>query len=132
MLMYQDRPLAEPLISPENQAFFEATKTGKFMIRHCNACGRTHYYPRNICPLCGSDDTKWMEAKGTGEIYSYSVLRKGVEIPYALAYVKIDEGLTVLTNIVDCDLDAIKIGMRVEVCFKNSPAGASVAMFRPL
>jgi uncharacterized protein len=131
MLMHQDRPLADPLITPENQDFFIATKEGKFLLRQCNSCGQTHYYPRNICPMCGSDQTEWRQALGQGRIYSYSVLRKGVEISYCIAYVALPEGVTVLTNIVDCDFDQLSIGQAVKLCFKPSAGGAMLPMFTP-
>ena len=132
MLMYQDRPLPEPMITPENQAFFEATKDGRFLLRRCDDCGKAHYYPRSICPLCGSDKTQWFEANGEGEIYTYSVLRKGAPIPYCLAYVNLPEGVSVLTNIVDCDLDAVRIGQRVKVCFKPAEKGTMMPAFAPI
>jgi uncharacterized protein len=141
MLMHQDRPLTEPLITPENQDFFAATAVGKFLLRRCHSCNKPHYYPRNICPLCGSDQTEWFEAGTstgtgdaklvTGEIYSYSVLRKGVEIPYCIAYVALPEGVTVLSNIVDCDFDTVRIGQKVKLCFKPAAKGTMLAMFTP-
>ena len=144
--MHQDRPLTEPLITPENQEFFAATALGKFLLRRCHSCNQTHYYPRNICPLCGSDQTEWFEAGAepgpketstggaklvTGEIYSYSVLRKGVDIPYCIAYVALPEGVTVLSNIVDCDYDTVSIGLKVKLCFKAAAKGTMLPMFTP-
>ena len=67
------------------------------MIKHCKACGEAHYYPRAMCPFCVSDDTEWQTASGTGTIYTYSVMRRA-EIPYAIAYVTLDEGVTMMTN----------------------------------
>lgn len=145
MLMHQDRPLAEPMITPENQDFFAATALGKFLLRRCNSCNKPHYYPRNICPLCGSDQTEWFEAgtatstatgtggakQVTGEIYSFSVLRKGVEIPYCIAYVALPEDVTVLSNMVDCDFDTVRIGQKVKLCFKPAAKGTMLAMFTP-
>jgi len=52
-------------------------------------------------------------------------------VPYALAYVTLDEGVTMMTNIVDCDLDAIRIGQRVKVVFKPTEGGPPVPMFTP-
>ncbi|WP_312028367.1 OB-fold domain-containing protein [Aquabacterium sp. J223] len=63
-------------------------------------------------------------------IYSYSVMRR-VEVPYVIAYVTLDEGVTVMTNIVDCDPDAVRIGQRVKVTFQPSDGGPPVAMFTP-
>jgi hypothetical protein len=53
------------------------------------------------------------------------------EIPYAIAYVTLDEGVTMLTNIVDCDLDTLRIGQRVRVVFKPTEGGPPVPMFTP-
>ena len=76
--------------------------------KHCNACGKPHWYPRVVCPLCGSDDVEWREASGRGEVYSFSVVRRMGE-PYVLAFVTLEEGPTVMTNIVDTPLDALRM-----------------------
>ena len=57
--------------------------------------------------------------------------RRAGPIPYAIAYVTLDEGVTMLTNIVDCDLDTLRIGQRVKVCFKPTDGDAMVPMFTP-
>jgi uncharacterized OB-fold protein len=71
-----------------------------------------------------------MEASGHGTIYSYSVFRRA-PIPYVIAYVTLAEGPTMMTNIVDCDLDAIRIGQAVRVAFKPTDGGPPVPMFAP-
>ena len=85
---------------------------------------------RRLGLLCGSDATELVQASGRGAVYSYSVMRR-VPVPYALAYVTLDEGVTMMTNIVDCDLDAIRIGQRVRLVFKPSEGGPPVPMFTP-
>ena len=67
-----------------------------------------------------------------GSGYSVSVTRKAGPIPYAIAYVELDEGPRMLTNIVDCDLDTVHIGQRVKVCFKPMEGGQQLPMFTPL
>lgn len=79
-----------------------------------------------------SDATEWRTSAGTGSVYSFSVTRRGVPVPYAIAYVHLDDGVTMLTNIVDCDLDAIRIGDRVRVLFKPSDGGPPVPCFTPV
>jgi uncharacterized OB-fold protein len=125
------RKIPAPSVNPENKAFFDAAAQGKLLIKRCNACGEVHHYPRAICPLCFSDKTEWRDAKGTGTIYTYSVLRRGVPEPYCIAYVTLEEGVSMLTNIVDCDFDAVKIGMKVKVTFKPTDGGPPVPMFTP-
>jgi uncharacterized OB-fold protein len=73
----------------------------------------------------------WVEAKGTGEIYTYSVTRRGPPTPYCIAYVTLDEGVRMMTNIIDCDLDAIRIGQKVKVVFRKTEGGFSIPMFTP-
>jgi uncharacterized protein len=131
MLMAQDRKIPAPVVNPENKSFFDAASNGKLLIKKCSACGEHHYYPRAICPHCFSDQTSWTESAGHGTIYSYSVMRRGTPVPYAIAYVTLAEGVTMLTNIVDCDLDAIRIGQAVRVVFKPTEGGAAVPMFAP-
>lgn len=125
------RTMPDPMTNPETQRFYEASAAGKLLVGHCKACGKHHYYPRAICPHCLSDQTEWVQAGGGGSIYSYSVLRRGVPVPYAIAYVKLDEGTTMLTNIVECDLDALSIGQRVKLTFVATPNGTQVPAFTP-
>ncbi len=129
--MGEPRKLRAPEVNPESQPFWDAATEGKLLIKHCNACGENHYYPRSICPLCGSDQTEWLEAKGTGAIYSLSRMRRGLNAPYTLAYVTLDEGPAVLTNIDTQDHDTLRIGQRVAVKFAASDGGAPYPMFTP-
>ena len=128
---YQERALGSVIVDPNTEAFWQGTRFGQLRLRCCSSCHRPHWYPRPVCPFC-QGDTEWVDAQGTGEIYSVSVTRKAGPVPYALAYVRLDEGVTLLTNIVDCDLDTVHIGQRVKVCFKPSDDGQQVAMFTPL
>jgi uncharacterized OB-fold protein len=125
------RSIPAPEPNPETQPFWDAATRGELLLRRCGGCGEAHFYPRTICPLCGSADTAWEQASGAGTIYSFSVMRQA-KIPYAIAYVTLDEGPTMMTNIVEADLDAIRIGQRVRVVFVPTEGGAPVPMFRPL
>ena len=129
---YQDRKIPPPAVNPENKAFFDAAARGKLLIKKCTSCGEFHHYPRAICPHCFSDKTEWRDAKGTGTVYTYSVLRRGVPVSYCIAYVTLDEGVSMLTNIVDCDLDSVRIGQKVKVVFKPTDSGPPVPMFTPV
>ena len=128
---HQDRKLSPPPINPGDERFFDAAAQGKLLIKRCADCREFHFYPRPLCPFCFSERTEWVEAKGTGSIYTFSVTRRAGPIPYAIAYVTLDEGVTMMTNIVDCDLDAIRIGQRVRVVFKPTEGGPPVPMFAP-
>jgi len=130
-LMAQDRKIPAPVVNAEVKAYYDAAAQGRLLIKRCKACGEFHHYPRAICPHCFSADTEWVEAKGTGEVHTCSVQRRGVPVPFCIAYVTLDEGISMMTNIVDCDLDAVRIGQKVTVVFKPTDGGAPVPMFAP-
>jgi len=126
----KDRVIPAPPVNPETKPFWDAAAKGQLLIKVCTACHQPHFYPRAICPFCMSDRTEWKQASGRGTVYSYSVMKRA-EVPYAIAYVTLEEGPTMMTNIVDCDLDAIRIGQKVAVAFKPTDGGAPVPMFSP-
>ncbi len=128
--MTKERPIISPVPFPETVPYWEAATNGKLLLRQCGACGECHFYPRMLCPFCFSDQTDWREAAGVGAIYSFSITRRA-EILYAIAYVTLAEGPTVMTNIVDCDLDAIRVGQEVRLVFKPSENGQLIPMFTP-
>jgi uncharacterized protein len=128
--MADSRKIPAPIVTVETQAFWNAARERRFVVPTCEACGRAHWYPRAICPFCGSDRIAWRDSPGRGAIYSFSVMRRAKE-PYAIAYVTLTEGPTMLTNIVDCDFDALAIGQPVSVVFQDTEDGPPVPMFRP-
>jgi uncharacterized protein len=130
MAQAQDRKITAPPVNAETQPFWDAAAQGKLLIKKCTACGEPHFYPRTHCPFCFSEHTEWAEASGRGTVYTYSVMRRA-PVPYAIAYVTLAEGPTMMTNLVDCDLDAIKIGQAVKLVFKPSEGGSPVPMFTP-
>jgi uncharacterized protein len=127
----QERKIQAPQPNLETKAFWDAAAEGKLMLGKCAACGRTHYYPRAFCPFCFSGRSELTQASGDATIYTYSVMRRA-PIPYAIAYATLAEGPTIMTNIVDCDLDAIRIGQNVKLVFKPSDGGPPVPMFTPV
>ena len=127
-----EREYPAPTISIETETYWAAANNGKLLMKRCTDCNKTHFYPRAICPYCQSVNTEWYEASGKGVIYSYSVMRRG-DNPYAIAYVTVEEGVTMLSNIVECDYDSLSIGQAVEVVFrKSTDSRQSVPVFRPV
>jgi len=124
------RTIPSPLVSVENEAFWNAAKQGRFTVPTCAACGKAHWYPRAICPFCAGDKVEWRKASGKGTIYTFSVMRR-VKEPYAIAHVTLAEGPTMLTNIVNCDFDKLHIGQPVAVVFQETEGGPPVPMFKP-
>jgi len=127
------------LPSPDvtTEEFWAATRDGRLLIKRCADCGRAHYYPRTFCPFCWSERVDWEDASGRGTLYTYSVVHQNdlppfpSRVPYVAAIVDLEEGPRVMTNIVDCELDDLRVGMPVEVTFREETDDVSLALFRP-
>jgi hypothetical protein len=129
-------PTPAPVPSPETEVFWDATAEGRLLLPRCRACGYTIWYPRAMCPSCASTDIEWVDASGRGFVYSFTVVRRGEgayreSTPYVLAYVELEEGPRMLTNVVDCAPDGVRIGQPVEVAFHDTGEGHALPRFRP-
>lgn len=125
----ETRPIQMPLPNVETKPYWTAADQGQLMIKRCKSCGEAHHYPRAYCPQCWGE-TDWIQASGRGAVYSFSVMRRAA-VPFAIAYVALEEGPIMVSNIVECDLDALYIGQPVEVCFQATQEGPRIPMFRP-
>ena len=130
-------PLPAPVPQPnlETQAFWDATAEGRFLLKRCEN-GHVIWYPRFLCPECRSTETEWFEASGKGTVYTYTVVRKGQgpyadAAPYVAAYVELEEGPRVLTNLVEVEVDQVEIGMPVEVVWHDTGEGSALYRFKP-
>ena len=124
------RRVPRPMVQAETAAYWQAADEGRLLVKRCSACGEFHHYPRDLCPFCLSDATEWVEATGTGTVYSFSTMGQG-DAAYTLAYVTLAEGPTMLTNLVGADPSAFAIGQPVRVVFTPSEGGPAVPMFTP-
>ncbi|ABF11277.1 Zn-ribbon domain-containing OB-fold protein [Cupriavidus metallidurans] len=128
---YIAAPFPAPEERPDNARFWQAAREGRLLVKVCESCGKPHWYPRVLCPFC-MGDTAWKEASGLGTVYAFSVTRRAGPNPFCIAYVTLEEGVTMMTHIVDCDLDTVRIGQPVRVRFSLSEDGAPVPTFVPV
>jgi uncharacterized OB-fold protein len=130
-------PAPSPPVTPETRPFWDATAQGRLTLPRCRRCRTVIWYPRTFCPDCHTLGVEWFDASGLGTVYSFAVTQKGDgpwrEVsPYVLAYVELEEGPRVLTNIVECDPSSIAIGQAVEVVFHPTEKGPALPRFRPV
>jgi len=133
----QPLPAPVPPVNPETREYWAATTQGRLLVKQCADCDSLIWYPRAICPQCGSLHTDWREVSGRGRIYSYTVNHRGEgpyqgAAPFVLAYVELDEGPRMMTNIVEADGADLTVGLPVEVVFHDTGEGAALPRFRPL
>ena len=131
MATIPERSLPAVIVDGFTAPFWQAASEGVLMIRRCRSCGEAHWYPRPFCPHCSGADVDWVPARGGGTVYSFTVTRKVGPVPYVLAYVTLDEGVTMLTNLVDAAFESLHIGQRVHVTFRVAEGGGAVPMFTP-
>jgi uncharacterized protein len=129
-------PAPTPRLNTDTEEFWAATADGKLLLRRCSSCGKAMWYPRPICPSCHSLETTWEEASGFGRIYSFTIVRRASGAyaeagPYVLAYVELEEGPRMLTNIVDCDPMTLDVDQEVEVVFHKTEGAMALPRFRP-
>jgi uncharacterized protein len=129
-------PAPAPLVNAETRPFWDATGEHRLVLPRCDDCGFTIWYPRLLCPACHSRSVTWTECSGRGTVYSFTITRKGQgrwrdAAPYVLAYVELDEGPRLLTNIVDCDPETVHVDQAVEVAWADTGEGPALPRFRP-
>ena len=118
-----------PVPDPSTLAFWQAAREGQLLLGRNTKTGRFHYPPRPVCPFDDEGEVEYVPAGGRGAIYTFSVMR--VKAPYVIAYVELEEGPRVMTNIVDCDREALRIGQPVRLVFVDSEGGQPIPMFTP-
>lgn len=124
-----------PTIYPETQFYWDGAKEGKLLLQRCKKTGDVYYPPRPFCPGTGSRDIEIFEASGKGRLYSYVINQMpapGYEPPFVVAVVMLEEGVKMLTNIVDCPPDpaALELDMPLEVTFEMR-GDVAVPQFKP-
>ena len=126
-----------PRVDEESRPYWEACARHELYIQKCKNCGTVFYYPRGFCPEDLSADFEWVKCSGRGKVYTYTVTRQNQssgfrdKVPYVMAYVELEEGIRMLTNIVDCDPKDVAVGMSVEVTFEDVTPDISIPLFRP-
>lgn len=130
---WEPRPV--PAVTPETAPFWEGAANGELLIGHCPECDLTFFYPRARCPDCLAA-ADMIAGAGTGEVYSYAVPERisgwpDEHTPLIVAYVELDEGPRMVTNVVDCKPDDVAVGTRVEVEFvPTEDQDVAVPVFR--
>jgi len=126
-----------PVVQPWARPFWEAAREGRLALQHCEDCDKPIHYPRIACPHCGSDELGWRTASGRGTLYSFTVVVSNApssfvaDMPYVVAVVELEEGVRLLSNIVQCEPEDLRCDMPVEVVFEKQNEEFTFPKFRP-
>lgn len=124
-----------PVVDPDTAPYWEALRQHVFKLKRCQACGRSHFYPRVICPHCHSDALEWVESRGAGVVYTYTVARRPAgpafkaDTPYVVALVDLDDGPRLMAR-VSAPPESVRIGQRVEMVFEDVTEAVTLPSFR--
>jgi uncharacterized OB-fold protein len=127
----------QPIPNAETKPFWDGCAQEQFLLQRCASCNAYRHPPSPTCSRCLSDRFDWLPAKGTGTVYSFTVVREQSApgwselVPYVLTVVELDEGPHVLTNLVNVEPEAVRIGMPVEVTFAALSDTMKLPVFRP-
>jgi uncharacterized OB-fold protein len=127
----------DPLVNGWARPFWDGTREGKLLIQKCEDCKQHIFYPRIACPHCFSDNIIWVEASGKGTIYAFTVMENNApspflkDMPYVIAVIILEEGVRMLSNIVECNLDKLQCDQAVEVTFEKKNDEFTLPKFKP-
>lgn len=130
------KPLPSP--SPWSRPFWEGCKRHELLIQRCKDCGTYIFYPKLYCPNCLSANIEWVKSSGRGKVYTFTVVYRYAPtefldiVPYVVAVIRLEEGIQLMSNVVDCDPEQVKCDMEVEVRFEEVTDEFSLPRFRPL
>jgi len=130
--MSERRDLPIPRPDPANAddaCFWDALRAGELRIQRCSVCGAFRHPPRPVCAQCGATESDWPVVAGTGEVWSFTIVHTPTlpaftaRVPYGAVVVRLDEGVFLVSNVVDCPVDELAVGTRVELAPTRVAAG---------
>ena len=120
-----------PLMQGLHGEFYRHCAAGRLSFQRCSDCGRWRHVPREICPACSSWNWSWEQSSGHGTVYTYTIAERPMhpafaeQCPYAAVVVEMEEGVRLLSRVVDCPPSELEIGAAVTVEYLNvEPTGA--------
>jgi len=130
------KPLPRP--NKLSRPYWEGAKAHELRVVRCTVCGHKFLPAADRCPKCLSKDLEWIKASGRGKVWSWVVFHQRYfaafedDLPYNVAYVELEEGPRLMTNLVDCDPSLIRCDMPVEVVFDDVTPEITLPKFRPV
>ncbi|MFE2993274.1 Zn-ribbon domain-containing OB-fold protein [Streptomyces sp. NPDC059262] len=114
-----------------SQGYADGLAAGELCFQHCADCDEAVFYPRVLCPHCGSESLARRVSSGVGTVYATTVLHKRGSDPYNVALIDLDEGFRMMSRVEGVAAEDVAIGSRVGVTVITED-DAPLAVFRPL
>ena len=104
-------------------------ENGKLGYQRCANCSEAVFYPRVLCPFCGSGALEWRESVGRGTVYATTAVHSRNRDPYNVVLVDLDEGFRMMSRVEGVSAEEVGIGMRVRFEVRQGEGGEPVAVF---
>ncbi len=128
-------PKPLPVADQDTKPFWEYTRKHELRVQKCQGCGKLFYPVSTICPHCLHMGADWAKLSGKGTVYSFIIARRpyhpAIPVPYVVAIIALEEGIRMLSNVVECKPEDVKVGMPVEVVFEDLSPEFSLPKFKP-
>jgi uncharacterized protein len=132
------KPLPRPMHPAFTRPFWEAAQRHELVLPRCTMCDHLFFYPRSECPRCFSANVEWAPVSGRGRLHSYTVVYQPAhaafrdDAPHVYAIVQLDEGPRMVSNVVQCDLEALRVDMPLVAVFDDVTPEWTLVKFKPV
>jgi uncharacterized protein len=127
-----------PVADADSKEFWDSCHRHEMQMQKCDQCHKFYYPPGPICPHCFSNNIKWEKVSGKGEVYSFVIVRRAPgpdwekDVPYVMADIQLPEDIRMISNVVGCKPEDVKVGMKVEVTYDDVTEEISLPKFKPV
>ena len=129
-------PQPLPVLEGFAKDFYEGCQRGELLFQRCSDCGAWRHVPRELCPDCGSWNWEWQASSGRGRVFTWTVIERALHpafaeaVPFAAVVVELEEGVRLLSQVLDCPPDQLEMDMPVDVVFEGVTAEITLPKFR--
>ncbi|MFN8558373.1 MAG: Zn-ribbon domain-containing OB-fold protein [Dehalococcoidia bacterium] len=129
------KPLPKP--TPLTQPFWDGIRQHQVLVQRCDGCGALRHVPKPWCPECLTAACTWTSLSGEGRIYTYTVMHRAPDraftddLPYVVALVEMTEGVRLISNVVGCPPEQVRVGMPVKVVYEDINDAIALFKFAP-
>ena len=125
-----------PVLRGFTKEFYDFCKQGTLHFQRCSDCRGWRHVPRDMCAGCGSWQWSWQPSSGRGVVFSWTVVARALHpdfedaTPYAPVIVEMEEGVRIVSQVVDRAPAELEIDMPVEVTFDDVTDEITLPKFR--
>ncbi|MBI2864813.1 MAG: OB-fold domain-containing protein [Chloroflexi bacterium] len=132
-----DSKLPMPVPDEKSMPFYEGAKRHELVLQRCKTCGSFMWPVKLRCDVCLNNDIEWAKVSGKGKLYSFAIMHQVYhpgftdKVPYNVATVELEQGIRIVSNVVDCPNSALSVDMPLEVTFEKLSDEVTIPKFKP-